>query len=128
MTYIAPMRLLSATIVAIIMTLLPSLAPPAAAAWPRDASITNVGTSKYNASLIVCKDWGKTACASSSPRYVLGFGKNSKRDGPRWADTDGYWVPAGFVSSQGYAGGKTGRWIQTHGRGGFTYSISIRRL
>ena len=60
--YIAPMRLLSATIVAIIMTLMPSLAP------------------------------------------------------------------AGFVSSQGYAGGKTGRWIQTHGRGGFTYSISIRRL
>lgn len=55
------------------------------------AKIKSASTSIKTPGLVVCKDWGKTACAANSPQKVLSPGEKSP-----WDDADGYYVRSGY--------------------------------
>lgn len=80
--------------------------------------------------LLVCRDWGATACSSSSPRGWLYRGENSKQKFG-WPDTDGYHHPSSNCETRATAFGvitytfTTPGWVKLSGLGGLTWFVNM---
>jgi hypothetical protein len=112
--------LLAVVTAATVMTGFAASASPAQAAT-HDAVIKHInGSSSDRPLLVICKNWGSTSCASTSPLGTLAVGENSKTK-YGWTDADGAFAPAGCtltikgLTQAEYFGGSSGKWIKVEG-------------
>jgi hypothetical protein len=94
-----------------------------AAASSGDAYLYHTSTSNRSY-IYVCRDWGETACSSTSQKRDLYRNHSTKEWG--WPDADGAWVPAGYdirVSGVTYHG--TYGWFKISGCWSCTKSIAL---
>lgn len=106
----------------------------ASAVSPGDAVLKHASASDRSR-LTICKDWSGTSsdpgCKEGSPLGYLERGQNSKTK-YRWADTDGFVLPAGYnatISGGGYPSyriSSTG-WHKLGGSGGLTRTVDLWR-
>lgn len=69
-------------------------APSAQAVVPNDAVIAYDSGLHGPSQVLVCKNWGTTGCAASSPKKWLANGRDTK-SAYGWADADGFQHPGG---------------------------------